>query len=244
MTYNPLLSPNPGAAGAGPLRAALGDYLLMRESEGIARATLNSSRYACARLVEYAGPLEPAALTPQLLRAWLAAMAAEGLSVTSRRDYLRAARTWIGWLAAEECYGVSPQQQVRGNLDRIRALLGGDRVRQLHAEDAEGELHTLLGLAYLHARTGETERARALYREVAERSMAVPDASCRLFAQFASECLAAGKVPPPGLVLLQLYAEEVGSGELSEAKLSGVVGGRLTYIGNHISDGLLGLFAS
>lgn len=38
-------------------------------------------------------------------------MADDGLAVRSQRDYLSAAKSWIGWLADEGSYGLSQQQQ-------------------------------------------------------------------------------------------------------------------------------------
>src|SRR4051794_37418076 len=102
-----------------PLAAAIGDYLLALESEGRARATIATYRCALCCLADHAGPLAPAQLTPAVLRAWLKAMAEAGLAPRSQRDYLSVAKSWIGWLADEEAYGLS-QQQRQQLRDRVK----------------------------------------------------------------------------------------------------------------------------
>jgi site-specific recombinase XerD len=90
-----------------PLRAAIDDYLLALESEGRAPKTLAIYGYALKRLASFAGPLDPAALSPALLRRWLKHMTDDGLAAASQADYLRAVKSWIRWLAAEDGYGLS-----------------------------------------------------------------------------------------------------------------------------------------
>lgn len=94
-----------------PLDSAIDDYLLALESEGRSPATLRYYGCALRRLARHAGPITPAQITPVVLRAWLKGLADDGLAVRSQRDYLSAAKTFVGWLAEEEVYGVGQQQQ-------------------------------------------------------------------------------------------------------------------------------------
>lgn len=114
MPVDPLVRPK-----FEPLTAAIDDYLLALESERRAAQTLATYGYALRRFARFAAGVVPADLTPTTLRAWLKAMADEGLSPTSLADYLRACKSWIRWLAAEDAYGLS-ERAARACCERVK----------------------------------------------------------------------------------------------------------------------------
>ena len=100
-------------------RAALDDYLLTLEQEGKAPATVAIYRYAIERLRRFAGEVDPQRIDTALLRRFLRSLQDEGLSATTQADYLRAIKTWLRWLAAEDGYGVAPDAGARARPPRI-----------------------------------------------------------------------------------------------------------------------------
>lgn len=118
-----------------PLASAIDAYLLALEAEGRAPKTLRIYRTALMNLAAHAGPVEPSSLTPDALRAWLAAMAASGLAPLSQIGYLRVAKQWLRWLSVEKSHGVTKKQH-----RRIRELVKppprpDDGVKPLRKED-------------------------------------------------------------------------------------------------------------
>lgn len=100
MTADPILSR------FDPFEAAVADYLVALDAGGKAPATIVNCRRALARFRAFAGTLDPAACDATLLRRWLLALSAEGLSAATQAKYLVVVGGWLRWLDAEGIYGV------------------------------------------------------------------------------------------------------------------------------------------
>ena len=100
-------------------RAARDEYLLTLEVEHKSPNTVAIYGYAIDRLARFAGDVEPAAIDTALLRRFLRQLQEEGLSATTQKDYLRAIKTWLRWLANEGGWGVEADAGARARAPRV-----------------------------------------------------------------------------------------------------------------------------
>ncbi len=100
-------------------RLALSEYLLTLESEYKSKNTMAIYGYAIERLHRFVGDLAPADIDTAVLRRFLLHLQKEGLSATTQKDYLRAIKTWLRWLAAEGGYGVAEDAGLRAKAPRV-----------------------------------------------------------------------------------------------------------------------------
>jgi site-specific recombinase XerD len=98
------------------LAAAVDDFLLACEANDLSPKTIETYRRPLRRVLAFAGDVRPDQLDAALLRRWQKALADEGLSATTRGDYLRPVKTWIRWMDAEGGYGVDARLA-----DRLKA---------------------------------------------------------------------------------------------------------------------------
>jgi len=102
-----------------PFRAARDEYILTLEVENKSKNTLAIYGYAIDRLHRFTGDVAPVSIDTALLRRFLRQLQQEGLSSTTQRDYLRAVKTWLRWLAAEGGYGVAEDVGARAKAPRV-----------------------------------------------------------------------------------------------------------------------------
>lgn len=98
-----------------PLTAALDAFLLSREAMRCTAKTLEAYRYTVGSLVAWLQAQDVhdvAAITPGLLRAYLAGLQRRGLKDTSQHTHARGIRTWLRWLEAEGDIADSPMRRV------------------------------------------------------------------------------------------------------------------------------------
>ncbi len=114
MPDGTLVSPS-----SSPFRLALDEYLITLESEYKSKNTIAIYGYAIERLHRFVGDLAPAAIDTAVLRRFLLHLQKEGLSATTQKDYLRAIKTWLRWLAAEGGYGVTEDAGARAKAPRV-----------------------------------------------------------------------------------------------------------------------------
>ncbi len=101
-----------------PFRLARDEYILTLEVENKSKNTIAIYGYAIDRLHRFVGDLAPAAIDTAVLRRFLRHLQQEGLSTTTQKDYLRAIKTWLRWLAAEGGYGVADDAGARAKAPR------------------------------------------------------------------------------------------------------------------------------
>ena len=102
-----------------PFRRARDEYLLTLAVENKSKNTIAIYGYAIDRLYRFVGELAPAAIDTAVLRRFLRHLQQEGLATTTQKDYLRAIKTWLRWLAAEGDYGVAEDAGARAKAPRV-----------------------------------------------------------------------------------------------------------------------------